>query len=234
MDFEDEKKAPEPEMMPIEPAKESRLMFLFRIVLILIVVLSILSGPLLQLMGNYLVLRDDEAKADLIVVLAGSPVVRSLAAAEYYNRGLGLKLWVSRGGLERSELLPKMDASETGNWGLSRKIMITRGVPSEAVFLDSQHVASTIEEAFRVKEYLKGKNYKSLILVTSEFHSRRACLTFEKVLGSNIKIISLPSRYDPFEAEGWWRRRADAKHCFMEYQKLVFFFFEYAFGDEEE
>lgn len=54
-------------------------------------------------------------------------------------------------------------------------------------------VASTREEALRVSEHAKRGAWKRIVLITSPFHSRRACATFEKV-GLVVSCVPSDSR----------------------------------------
>jgi uncharacterized SAM-binding protein YcdF (DUF218 family) len=211
---------------PVEPARSSRTRFIFQILVILALLLVSFSGPFMQSLGNYLVLEDSPQRADLIVVLAGSPAVRGVAAADYYNQELAPKIYLSRGGLEQSNLLvglTGLDLTDTGNWGLTKDIMTAKGVPESAVTVDTQFVDSTLAEARRFDEYRKTSPVKKIILVTSRYHSRRAFQTFSHVLGPDVEIISLPSQYDPFQADGWWGDRSSFKNVVLEYQKMLLF-----------
>ena len=195
---------------------------LFVLVLIVLAVWS----PLMNEAGRYLYLQDEPQKADIIVLLAGSPVVRTLAAADYYNQHLAPEIWVSRGGIERPELIPDIDLSNFGNSALSYKILESRGVPPSAIIRDPVWMASTMDEAERFKTFSQGKNYKKIILVTSRYHSRRSYIIFTSILGDDVQVISLPSKYDPWQGEKWWTTRSGAKNVVLEYQKLLFFYLE--------
>ena len=230
------KPPPQPEgeeqSTPIEPEPTIRWRALINLIIFVIILSFALSGPAMRYLGAYLVLRDEPGKADVIVILGGSPAVRGLAGADYYNQGLAPRVFLCRGGLERAELLKGLDLSDTGNWGLTRRILTEKGVPAEAVTLDPIFVDSTFAEAKRVQAFLLGHQLTSMILVTSDFHSRRAYLTLSKVLGPGIRIISLPSQYDVYQADAWWRDRYSAKRVVMEYQKLLFFKWESFWEDE--
>ena len=52
---------------------------------------------------------------------------------------------------------------------------------------------TTEEDARFTKEIINRHGYKSCILVTSPYHSRRAFKIFTKIMGAEIKIISAPS-----------------------------------------
>jgi uncharacterized SAM-binding protein YcdF (DUF218 family) len=66
---------------------------------------------------------------------------------------------------------------------------------------------------------LKKNGYKSILLITSKWHSKRAYLTFRSALKNDgIKIVIQPSKYDTFRPDVWWKNRNDAKLVFDECQ----------------
>ncbi|MBW1802980.1 MAG: YdcF family protein [Deltaproteobacteria bacterium] len=68
------------------------------------------------------------------------------------------------------------------------------------------------------------REFKSVIIVTSPTHSRRAWLTFKKVFEDDeIMITSLPSRYQAFDPKNWWTKRKYSKEVVFEYQKLIYY-----------
>ncbi|MBU2549133.1 MAG: YdcF family protein [Proteobacteria bacterium] len=211
---------------PIEPARSARWKRIFNGIILLIVVLVALQGPILRAIGQGLVRQDPPEKADLIVLLAGSPVARSLAAADYYKQGLAPRIFMSRGYLAGADLVDDLDLSDTGEWGLTYRILTAKGVPSEAIIRDPVFVDSTVSEARRFRAWMAERPARSIILVTSRFHSARAWMVFTRVLGPEVRVISLPSRYDPFDPDAWWEDRAQAKAVVLEYQKWPVSWFE--------
>ncbi|MEW5722731.1 MAG: YdcF family protein [Thermodesulfobacteriota bacterium] len=222
---------PLPETRP--PFGESRWGRAVRIFLLGVLILYVFHPLVLTQVGRWLVYEDQPGKAGLIVVLSGSPVVRGLAAADWYKMGLAGRVYVSRGNIERSELVARLDLARTGDWDVTRRILEAQGVPAEAVIVDGAFVDSTLEEARRLKTFLAGRGPGSIILVTSRFHSRRAFLTFTHVLGPETRVISLPSPYDPFNPEDWWKSRATAKRGFLELLKLAWFYWETLVNDPD-
>ena len=212
------------------PRWRRRIIYLLVLVLLAVLVFRLSARSI----GEYLVLEDQTQKADVIVVLGGSAVVRALAAAERYKEGLAPLVYASRGFMARADLVQDIDLRDTGNWGLTLRILKEKGVPEEAVYMDQPFVSSTIAEARRMKTFMEDRDFSSLILITSAFHSRRAAKTFARILGPDYKIISLPSRYDPFNAEHWWRDRSSAKMVVLEYQKMLFMFIESMLGKGED
>lgn len=208
---------------PIEPPKSSRLRLVINLALILLVILVAARTPTLQVMGRWLIVEDAAEKAEIMVVLGGGPVVRGMAAADYYQRGLAPMVVLMRPDVERPDLLGNLDIDQTGAWGLTRLLLTAHGVPPSAIVNDSGFVDSTEDEANRIKLFVEARKVKSLILVTSKYHSRRAAMIFRDVLGPEVKVISLPSSYDPFDPDTWWTSRPQAKRVVLEYQKLAFY-----------
>ena len=205
---------------PIEPSPSRRWVRIINILIVLAVLLYSVSEPTLRALGHWLIEEDRPQAGDLIVVLGGSPAVRAMAAADYFEEGLAPLVFLSRGGLEEAELVKGMNLEDTGNWGLTRKILLERGVPPDKIIMDAVHVDSTLDEARRVKIFLDGRARTKLLLVTSRYHSRRAAAIFRGILGDRAEVISLPSKYDPFDPDNWWRHRTMAKRAVLEFQKM--------------
>lgn len=215
-----EQKSNSPE--PIQPQPGSRVRMVINIILVLVLVLFSLRGPALRAMGRAGIKQDTPQKADLIVVPAGSPVILGLAAADYFKDGLGPKIFLLRGaGLEGAELVPELKLDETDPKNVGRLVLMSRGVPEEAIIQDSAFAAGFGREAERVKAFLAAGRFKSIILVTPISNSRRAREVFTRVLGPGIKIISLPSRYDRFDPKDWWRDPDRTEAIVLECVKLV-------------
>ena len=95
------------------------------------------------------------------------------------------------------------------------------GVPAAAIALIPTPVSSTIAEAQLVVDYLHAQGLKSILLVTSKTHARRAGMTFRHVAGDSVQIAVCPSPYDPFTAENWWHERGVVRRVVTEYAKLL-------------
>jgi len=70
-----------------------------------------------------------------------------------------------------------------------------------------------------VRSIVLDKGFKSIIIVPSQIDSRRTWMTFNKVFKDDeIKIISLPSHYQSFSPEGWWKDPGWVRELIFEYQ----------------
>jgi len=180
---------------------------------------------LFKKIGYFLVIEQEPQKADLIVVLNGRDTERSLAAVDLYKQGYSNHIVMARGSKQpESDELSKRAANN-----LNRKVFFQRtieamGVPEKSFEFIGEGVASTYDEALTTRDFLKKNGYKSILLVTSKWHSKRAYLTFTAALKNDgIKIFIQPSKYDAFNPDAWWKKRNDAELVFEEYVKLIFY-----------
>jgi uncharacterized SAM-binding protein YcdF (DUF218 family) len=181
-------------------------------------------------MGNYLVADHDLTEADAIVVLMGGPTTKIPEAADLYLAEYADQIIMAQtphGSLEPDPETGILSAGETER---SRLILINSGVPEEAIIIIPSMTKSTSDEAEAVRGYLEQrKDINSLILVTSSAHTRRAYIIFSRALETldrDIELISRASRYDDsFQAEGWWRDGANRRLVFLEYQKIIYYYF---------
>jgi len=97
------------------------------------------------------------------------------------------------------------------------------GVPRSAIVMVQQRTGSTIGEMSALLPELRRHQVRSILLVTSKTHARRAVLIFKMLDGGGIRVLSSPTPYDPFSADDWWQHRVIARRVVTEYGKLLFF-----------
>jgi len=201
----------------------------FLILFILYFIITAYRIPLLVQLGEYLIVEHEPQKADLIVCLGGPGVANALAAVDAFQKGLAPHLFkakeVEPDGIEY--LKAKIEDYPTES-DLFTMITEGFGIPREVIISPEQRVGSTLEEANLLRTVALDKGYRSLILVTSLTHSRRAYLTFRRVFkDSKVNLISLPSHYQQFSPKDWWKKRSFTKELIIEYQKLIYYKFKY-------
>lgn len=89
-------------------------------------------------------------------------------------------------------------------------------------------VDSTEEEARALIPCIEEHHWHSLIIVTSNFHGRRAGMIWRRVCKQSRASFQIwvDGAADPsFQPYGWWRHRTYAKTWFFESTKLVWDFF---------
>ncbi len=178
----------------------------------------------LRTIGGFLIVEDKVEKADLIVVLGGKAFERASHAAELFKSGFSKRVLVS------GELVPdeiRAVGLSLTEAELSRNVLVSKGVPKKLIILMNKGT-STFEEAQAIKDLMTRRNYKSAIIVTSPFHSRRAILTFRFVFrGKDVKLMMSPSKEKNLALKNWWTREEDLIDLNNEYIKLGLYFFKY-------
>lgn len=154
---------------------------------------EVLKGPI-----ALLTVRDLPIKADLIVVLAGSPVPRTLEARDLYTGGLSRKILVIpeppspvRHELEKLGFKREL-------YSVSRRILMASGIPLSAMDELPHNSENTKDETRLIGTYAKEHAVSSILLVTSRLSSRRQCWIFKRALPS-LRISCQPTNYEPIE-----------------------------------
>lgn len=187
---------------------------------------ALAAVPLLQAAGHYLVEIDPPERADAIVVLTGSYPDRILEAVALYREGWAPHLVLCREPENTGfRKLRSLGVQVPRFFELNRTIAEQLGVPPQAITVLERPAGSTFTEAELVVHDALRRGYRSLIVVTSKYHARRAKRIYEAVAGGRLRIIMRPARDDEFDPEGWWRDRASTRRVVFEYQKLLTFLF---------
>jgi uncharacterized SAM-binding protein YcdF (DUF218 family) len=195
----------------------------------LILVLLVLAAAAFALyaflqLGAYLTKEDPLAKADAILVLAGTRLVRPLEGANLYLEGYAPILVLTRALEEetainevtRRGLVFASDAERAGD------LFASIGVPRDAILIPDRRNDSTAEEAITLRELATERGWKRVIVVTSKYHLRRGGFALRRELrGTNVQIIMRGSRYDRMRGERWWTRRPEVRWVASELPKLI-------------
>ena len=210
-----------PPMSSTAPRRLRRL--LARAVVLLFVLLVFASAWFVPRAGRLLIAEDPLARADAIVVLAGSRAERWLEAVDLYRDGWAPRIVLSPGHVEPAEaLLRERGVPFPSDAELAREAMTRLNVPATAVSILPYDLDNTAQEAEAVHRAAAAGGWRQVIVVTSKYHTRRTAFAFSRELrGSGIRAIVRASRYDPFDPERWWTRRPDFRIVTYELQKLL-------------
>jgi DUF218 domain len=86
----------------------------------------------------------------------------------------------------------------------------------------SGEVNSTLAEAQVLSSCIQEKHWQSIVIVTSDYHTRRAGMLWRRVTRHDPKIhLRIEGVTDPEFQQPWWRHRQSAKVWLMESSKLV-------------
>ena len=180
-------------------------------------------GTILEPVGQYLITEDPLEKADAIILLGGSVPDRTLEAIDIYKGGYAPLIVFTMGPKPEGydELIDRGIKLPEGH-DLTKLIGLKLGVPeSDLVIIDKRADSTYSELQIIYKDFLKKNNIKSVILVTSKYHTTRAKKIFNDVTNREIKVIARPSKYDSFNPKKWWAERRYRRQTVFEYQKLL-------------
>jgi uncharacterized SAM-binding protein YcdF (DUF218 family) len=191
--------------------------------------ISYYHAPILKYVGNYLLVEHSLKKADIIVCLMGSSIERGLGTAELYRMGMAPRVFIGREELPQGiQVLRERGVHYPESRELLAAMLEGLGIPRSAFVFSDSSAAGTIGEARAVRESVLEKGYRSLIIVTSPIHTRRALLTFEKVFEKDdVRILVTPTPYSGFRPDDWWKTRSYVREVIIEYQKLIYYSFKY-------
>lgn len=132
-------------------------------------------------------------KADAIVAVSGGDTeARAGEAIKLYQTGWADKLIFSGAA---------QDKSGPSNAKVMERDAIQSGVPQSAILID-QSSESTTQNAANTHTIFDQNNIKSVILVTSAYHQRRAYLEFSKY--HDVHIRNHPVPFDDQWSQLWW------------------------------
>lgn len=168
----------------------------------LMVFLFVFRNSILLYAGNLLIHEDKVEKVDAMVVLSGSAFERGGKGALLWSKGVTNKILCPGGNIVLDLLILTGDTIYENN--LTRLKLIQEGVPDSLIFCVNEGT-STIEEAGAILNYCQANNLKSIMIVSSFFHTARAYRVYKKVFdGSGIVINVQGSPAIRYDEEKWW------------------------------
>jgi uncharacterized SAM-binding protein YcdF (DUF218 family) len=165
---------------------------------------------ILGALGSYLVHDEPPRRADVILVLAGDGSGgRILKGAELVRQGYAPKAIVSG---------PAIYAVHECDLAIA--FAERAGYPA-SYFTHFEHDAfSTVEEAHDAAPLLRSLGAKQVLLVTSNFHTRRAGKIFRAAM-PDISFNVVGSSDSHFTPQGWWKDREGRKTFVFEWMKTA-------------
>lgn len=180
--------------------------------------LYLVRHPLLRLVGSELVLDDSPRAADAIVILGDDNYNgdRAARAAELMKAG-----WAPRVVASGRYLRPYASIAE-----LEQHDLTDRGVPASAVVRFPHHADNTREECVAVSRLLTSRGWKHVLLVTSNYHTRRADYICSRLLPRGTELRVVAAQDSEFRPDNWWENRKGVKIFFHEVAGFLVAFWE--------
>jgi len=159
--------------------------------------------PILRFLAESWVVDEPAAHADAIVVLGDDNFYgdRATRATELFRQGVA-PVVVASG----RRLRPNAGVSE-----LMEHDLVERGVPKDKVVRFVHDGDNTIEESEALLKLTTERRWKSLVVVTSNYHTRRTRYIFGKIFPAGIAVTFAGARDGDFDPERWWEKRKAIK-----------------------
>ena len=172
------------------------------ILLVLLVLCAVLywaRHPILRFAGESWVIDAPAAHADALLLLGDDNFYadRATRAAELIRHGVA-PVVVASG----RRLRPSAGVVE-----LQEHDLIERGVPKDKIIRFPNDAESTSEEAVALSRLCTERHFHSVIVVTSNYHARRARHIFDKVFPPTITVSVAGAHDGDFDPEHWWEKR---------------------------
>ncbi len=176
-------------------------------------VLYLARRPILRLAAESWIVEDPLDKADALIVLGDDNFYadRATRGAQLFREGKASVIVASG-----RRLRPNAGIAE-----LMEHDLIERGVPRERIVRFVHDADSTVEEAQALTRIVKERKWHSIIVVTSNFHTRRARYIFRRVFPQGVEVRIASARDGDFDPEHWWEKRKSTKELTKEFAGMV-------------
>lgn len=179
----------------------------------LLILLLIVAMLVLATRAARLLVVDAPEKSDAIVVLAGETKVRPAHALDLLRQGLASHVFLNA---ETRDRIYDQQLIEIAQKYVDRLPEASR------VSVCPIEGFSTIAEADDAARCLRSVGAHRVLIVTSEFHTRRSLLIFRHRLPQyqfSVAAARNPAQF----GEAWWTNREWAKTTFDEWLKMLWF-----------
>jgi uncharacterized SAM-binding protein YcdF (DUF218 family) len=170
--------------------------------------------------GRWLVVEDPLVKAHAIAVLSGRMPLRAIEAAKLYREGYAPEIWLTHS-MEPGATLGVMGIPFAGEDYYNARILIHEGVPQEAIRILEPPIVNTADEIRVIASAVEREKNRTVILVTTKAHTRRAGLLWRRLALDRGHAIVRAASGDPFDPRHWWRTTSDALDVVREVLGLV-------------
>jgi len=170
--------------------------------------LYVARHPLLRFAGESWVVDEPAAQSDALIVLGDDNYAadRAFHAAELYREGVAPVVVASGRMLRQNFSISDVMEHDLESFG----------VPAKSVVKLSHRAQNTRDEAAEVARLIQARGWKRVLVVTSNYHARRARFIYERSLPASVTLRVSGARDSEFDPSGWWQSRQGQKLFFSE------------------
>ncbi len=175
--------------------------------------LYLVRRPILRFVGESWIVEDANSKADALIVLSDDNFYadRATRAAELFREGKA-PIVVASG----RRLRPMAGIAE-----LMEHDLVERGVPKDKIVRLAHDADNTQEEAEALTKLAVQRKWHSVIVVTSNYHTRRARYIFRRVFPQGIEVRVASAHDGDFDPQHWWEKRKSVKRLTREFAGMA-------------
>ncbi len=157
----------------------------------------------MRLAGQVWVVDEPAAPSDALIVLGDDNYAadRAFHAADLYREGVA-HVVVASGRMLRQ------NASVAD---LMERDLESFGVPAASIVKLTHRSENTREEAVEAARLIHARGWKRVLVVTSNYHARRARFIYGKILPSSVSFRVSGARDSEFDPSRWWETRLGQK-----------------------
>ncbi len=180
--------------------------------------------PILTSIASYLIQEDEPVKVNLAFVLSGNSIDRGTEATKLYKQGFIKKLVCPGGNMHPlfEAMGFKFLESE-----VTKMAMVKMGVPDSVIEILPKG-KSTNDEAKLLIDYCKKHNTDTVMIVSSEFHTRRIKYALKgRFAKGNLTVIVIGAPDHNVRAWNWWWTEDGLIMINNEWIKLLYYYWIY-------
>ena len=165
--------------------------------------LYVARHPLMRLAGQFWVVDEPAAQSDALIVLGDDNYAgdRAFHAAELYREGVARVVVASGRMLRQNVSIADIMEHDLESFG----------VPATAIVKLTHKAQNTREEAVESAKLIQTRGWKRIMVVTSNYHARRARFIYGRVLPSSVSLRVSGARDSDFDPSRWWETRQGLK-----------------------
>ncbi len=162
--------------------------------------------------------------ADALVCLSGGKATRVPETLRLWNQGYAPSIYLT----DEKKRNKEFSKLETSDLEFAREVArrMELNATWETIPSLGDGATSTFDEAEDVLAYGKDKGWTRIIIVTDEFHTRRARYAFEKIFddcGIVVEVAGAPN--EVFSDDDWWQSDGGISCYFLETIKFPVYLF---------
>ena len=182
----------------------------------------VLAWATLPVMERFLVVDRPLASADSLIVMAGSSSERLPVAATLYNNKAVQRILLANDGVMGAFSRERHRNLYLVEW--AEEELVSMRVPREAIITLPYSLSGSIYDALQSKKAVSANGLQRIIVVTSDYHTRRTMWIFDKVFEKQSVAIGISPAPSKITAMPWYRKLFPLSFEFLKY---IYYRFRY-------